>query len=27
MKLTDIETLNETITEEQLKQYERDLGN
>ena len=27
MKLTDIETLNETITEEQLRQYERDLGN
>jgi hypothetical protein len=27
MKLTDIETLNETITEDQLKQYERDLGN
>ena len=27
MKLTDIETLNDTITEEQLKQYERDLGN
>jgi len=27
MKLTDIETLNETITDEQLKRYERDLGN
>ena len=27
MKLTDIETLNETITDEQLRQYERDLGN
>ena len=27
MKITDIETLNETITDEQLKQYERDLGN
>jgi hypothetical protein len=27
MKISDIETLNETITEEQLKQYERDLGN
>ena len=27
MKLTDIETLNETITDIELKQYERDLGN
>jgi len=27
MKLCDIEALNETISDEQLKQYERDLGN
>lgn len=27
LKLCDIEVLNETISDEQLKQYERDLGN
>ena len=27
MKLCDIEALNETISDDQLKQYERDLGN